>query len=101
MGELTCVAVAVGNELELQKVADKSGLSGDFSTWVNAAPIRAAVKDSLMEAAKASKLEMPSNFHVETLQWLPEPGLVTDAFKVKRKALNEHYAETIAVMYKK
>ena len=28
--ELTCVAIVVGNELELQKVADKSGLSGDF-----------------------------------------------------------------------
>ena len=58
------------------------------SEWANAAPIRSAVKESLMEASKASKLsklEMPSNFHIETLQWLPETGLVTDAFKIKRK----------------
>ena len=46
------------------------------------------VKKSMMEAAKASglsKQEMPSNVYVETLQWLPETGLVTDAFKIKRK----------------
>ena len=46
------------------------------------------VKKSMMEAAKASglsKQEMPSNVFVETLQWLPETGLVTDAFKIKRK----------------
>ena len=42
----------------------------------------------MVEAAKASglsKQEMPSNVYVETLQWLPETGLVTDAFKIKRK----------------
>lgn len=46
------------------------------------------VKKSMVEAAKASglsKQEMPSNVYVETLQWLPETGLVTDAFKIKRK----------------
>jgi len=62
------------------------------------------VKKSMMEAAKASglgKQEMPSNVYVETLQWLPETGLVTDAFKIKRKALNEKYDEVVKKLYKK
>ena len=58
------------------------------SEWANEKVIVDEVKKSMMEAAKASglnKQEMPSNVYVETLQWLPETGLVTDAFKIKRK----------------
>ena len=58
------------------------------SEWANENVIVDEVKKSMMEAAKSSglgKQEMPSNVYVETLQWLPETGLVTDAFKIKRK----------------
>ena len=72
-----------------------------FSSWANAEPVKMEMKKSLLEAAKVaglSKLEIPSNFYIETLQWLPETGLVTDAFKLKRKvsvrAINQHLFHT-------
>ena len=63
-------------------------LKTEKSEWANEKVIVDEVKKSMVEAAKASglsKQEMPSNVYVETLQWLPETGLVTDAFKIKRK----------------
>ena len=63
------------------------------SSWANAEPVKSEMKKSLLDAAKAaglSKLEIPSNFYIETLQWLPETGLVTDAFKLKRKVHIAH-----------
>ena len=59
-----------------------------ISDWANDKLIVDEVQKSLLEAAKASgltKQEIPSNIHIETMQWLPETGLVTDAFKLKRK----------------
>lgn len=102
--ELSCVAVAVGNEEQLTKIATANGITGDFSEWANSKVIVDEVKKSMMEAAKASglsKQEMPSNVYVETLQWLPETGLVTDAFKIKRKTLNEKYDVVVKKLYKK
>jgi len=89
--ELTCVAVAVGNETELTQIAKEHNISGDFSNWSNDQPINKAVYDDFLFAAKKSgltKQEIPSKIYVESLQWLPDTGLITDAFKLKRKVTN-------------
>jgi len=102
--EMTCVAIAVGNEIELAAIAKEKQLKGNFSDWANAPEIVDAVKKSLLAASKESglsKQEIPSAIYIETLQWLPETGLITDAFKIKRKALNEHYASIVAKLYNK
>jgi len=102
--EMTCVAIAVGNETELAAIAKEKQLKGGFSDWANAPEIVDAVKKSLLAASKESglsKQEIPSAIYIETLQWLPETGLITDAFKIKRKALNEHYASIVAKLYNK
>lgn len=33
--------------------------------------------------------------------WMPESGLVTDSFKVKRKNFEEHFKDDIVEMFKK
>jgi len=101
--ELTCVAVAVGNEVQLSKIAKKHNFDEkDFSQWANEKVIIDAVYSSFLKIAKSvglSKQEIPSKIYVESLQWGPETGLVTDAFKLKRNAANEKYANIVKNLY--
>jgi len=102
--ELSAVAVAVGNENELAKIANEHGIAGDFADWSNAKPVNDAVYASFLAIAKANglgKQEIPSKIYVESLQWLPETGLITDAFKLKRKALNDKYESIVNKLYGK
>lgn len=102
--ELTCVVVACGNETELTKVAKEHGLTGDFSEWSNHKVINDAVMKDFVNCGKTSKLqkgEMPSKIYVESMMWLPDTGLITDAFKLKRKALSEKYEAIVNQLYNK
>jgi long-chain acyl-CoA synthetase len=63
-------------------------VSGDFETVCKDERIVKLISDDLRKVAvevKLTKQEIPSKIYVESLQWLPESGLVTDAFKLKRK----------------
>jgi len=102
--ELSCVAVAVAKEDEVLRTATEMFVSGDFETVCKDERIVKLISDDLRKVAvevKLTKQEIPSKIYVESLQWLPETGLVTDAFKLKRKPLNEYYAQKIAQLYKK
>ncbi|CAF2003900.1 unnamed protein product [Rotaria magnacalcarata] len=44
--------------------------------------------------------EMPQRVKVVTESWTPETGVVTDAFKLKRKAIEEKYKDDIESLYK-
>lgn len=50
-------------------------------------------------AAKLERFEIPKKVRLCSEPWTPETGLVTDAFKLKRKELQTHYREDIARMY--
>ena len=46
---------------------------------------------------------MPTKIYVDgafEAGWLPDSGLVTDAFKLKRRQLNDHYKDVINNMKK-
>lgn len=49
--------------------------------------------------AKLERFEIPKKIRLSAEQWTPETGLVTDAFKLKRKELKSHYQEDIERMY--
>lgn len=50
-------------------------------------------------AAELERFEVPRKIHLSPEQWTPETGLVTDAFKLKRKELKTHYLTDIERMY--
>lgn len=53
----------------------------------------------LSVAANLEKFEIPLKIHLSPEPWTPEMGLVTDAFKLKRKELTAHYQADINRMY--
>lgn len=50
-------------------------------------------------AAQLERFEIPRKICLSPDPWTPETGLVTDAFKLKRKELKTHYQEDIERMY--
>lgn len=48
---------------------------------------------------KLQGFEIPVMVHLSPEPWTPETGLVTDAFKLKRKELKNHYLNDIERMY--
>lgn len=54
---------------------------------------------ALSQPAKLERFEIPKKIRLSAEPWTPETGLVTDAFKLKRKELKTHYQEDIERMY--
>lgn len=48
---------------------------------------------------KLERFEIPKKIRLSAEPWTPETGLVTDAFKLKRKELKTHYQDDIERMY--
>lgn len=53
----------------------------------------------LLQPAKLERFEIPKKIRLSSEPWTPETGLVTDAFKLKRKELKTHYQDDIERMY--
>uniref|UniRef100_A0A665UMJ3 long-chain-fatty-acid--CoA ligase n=1 Tax=Echeneis naucrates TaxID=173247 RepID=A0A665UMJ3_ECHNA len=53
----------------------------------------------LLDRKKDLRFEIPVKVHLSPEPWTPETGLVTDAFKLKRKELKNHYLHHIERMY--
>ncbi|KAI2656463.1 Long-chain-fatty-acid--CoA ligase 3 [Labeo rohita] len=49
--------------------------------------------------AQLERFEIPRKIRLSVEPWTPETGLVTDAFKLKRKELKTHYQNDIERMY--
>jgi long-chain acyl-CoA synthetase len=48
---------------------------------------------------KLQRFEIPVKVRLSPEPWTPETGLVTDAFKLKRKELKNHFQTDIERMY--
>lgn len=48
---------------------------------------------------RLEKFEIPQAVKLVSEVWTPDTGLVTDAFKLKRKQIQEHYQPFIDRMY--
>lgn len=53
----------------------------------------------LLFPGKLERFEIPKKICLSAEPWTPETGLVTEAFKLKRKELKSHYQEDIERMY--
>ncbi|KAK7067881.1 Long-chain-fatty-acid--CoA ligase 4, partial [Halocaridina rubra] len=64
--------------------------------------VKNAIHKELLEVAKRAKLEkfeMPAAVYLTPDIWTPDTGLVTAAFKLKRKCIQNKYQDEISRMY--
>ncbi|XP_026314422.1 long-chain-fatty-acid--CoA ligase 4 [Hyposmocoma kahamanoa] len=97
------VALLVPNPQHLAELAARIGLPDmDFEQLCNNSEIEKAVVKELADHARKcglEKFEVPAAVKLCTEVWTPDMGLVTAAFKIKRKDIQERYKEDIKRMY--
>ncbi|KAI5636047.1 AMP-binding enzyme domain-containing protein [Phthorimaea operculella] len=97
------VALLVPNPQHLAELAKRIGLPDmDFDQLCQNAEVEKAVVKELAEHARKcglEKFEVPAAVKLCTEVWSPDMGLVTAAFKIKRKDIQERYKEDIKRMY--
>ncbi|XP_065786538.1 fatty acid CoA ligase Acsl3 isoform X2 [Muntiacus reevesi] len=96
------IGFVVPNQKELTELARKKGLTGTWEELCNSSEMENEVLKVLSEAAVSAsleKFEIPVKIRLSPEPWTPETGLVTDAFKLKRKELKTHYQADIERMY--
>ncbi|OXB83073.1 UNVERIFIED_CONTAM: hypothetical protein H355_016637, partial [Colinus virginianus] len=96
------IGFVVPNQKELAELARKKGFKGTWEEICNSPEMEKEVLKVLAEAAMAAnleKFEIPVKIRLSPEPWTPETGLVTDAFKLKRKELTAYYQTDIDRMY--
>ncbi|OXU20883.1 hypothetical protein TSAR_015234 [Trichomalopsis sarcophagae] len=97
------VALVVPNHHHLEELASSIGVTAtSFEDLCNNSQIEKAVLQTLVEHSKKcnlQKFEVPGAVKLVTESWSPDMGLVTAAFKLKRKAVQERYKNEISRMY--
>ncbi|XP_075992790.1 acyl-CoA synthetase long-chain isoform X2 [Anticarsia gemmatalis] len=97
------VALLVANPRNLADLATRSGLPEmDFEQLCQNPVVEKAVLKELADHARKcglEKFEVPAAVKLVTEVWSPDMGLVTAAFKIKRKDIQERYKEDIKRMY--
>ncbi|RVE61850.1 hypothetical protein OJAV_G00174530 [Oryzias javanicus] len=96
------ISFVVPNHKQLMAVAEQMRIKGTWEELCNNPQMEKEVLRIITEAAITGKLErfeIPKKIRLSAEAWTPETGLVTDAFKLKRKELKTHYQEDIERMY--
>ncbi|NXS11592.1 ACSL4 ligase, partial [Neodrepanis coruscans] len=96
------ISFVVPNQKKLTELAEQKGISGSWVDICNNPTMEAEILREIKEVANKMKLErfeIPIKVRLSPEPWTPETGLVTDAFKLKRKELKNHYLNDIERMY--
>ncbi|XP_056148876.1 long-chain-fatty-acid--CoA ligase 3b [Lampris incognitus] len=96
------ISFVVPNQKQLMTLANQKQVKGSWEEICNNPEMEREVLRIITEAAISAKLErfeIPKKICLSAEPWTPETGLVTDAFKLKRKELKTHYQEDIERMY--
>ncbi|XP_013880551.1 long-chain-fatty-acid--CoA ligase 3 [Austrofundulus limnaeus] len=100
--ETYVIGFVVPNQKQLLALAGQYGIRGSWEELCNSKAMEELVLKVITEAALTAQLErfeMPRKIRLSPDPWTPETGLVTDAFKLKRKELKTHYKDDIERMY--
>ncbi|XP_056230779.1 long-chain-fatty-acid--CoA ligase 3a [Seriola aureovittata] len=100
--ETYVIGFVVPNQKQLLTLADQYSIRGSWEELCNSKAIEELALKVITEAALAAQLErfeIPRKIRLSPDPWTPETGLVTDAFKLKRKELKTHYQDDIERMY--
>lgn len=101
--QMYVVGLVVPNEAQLKALQEK--VTGSDMEFKQACQDKAVVKAFLAELtahglkSKLQRGEIPAKIELCPEPWTPDSGLVTDAFKLKRKVIEEHFAREIKAMY--
>ncbi|XP_005998252.1 long-chain-fatty-acid--CoA ligase 4 isoform X1 [Latimeria chalumnae] len=96
------ISFVVPNQKKLMALAQHKGIEGSWEELCNNPTMEAEVLKAITDVASSVKLErfeIPVKVRLSPDPWTPETGLVTDAFKLKRKELKNHYLNDIERMY--
>ncbi|XP_018426873.1 PREDICTED: long-chain-fatty-acid--CoA ligase 4 isoform X2 [Nanorana parkeri] len=96
------ISFVVPNQKKLTSLAQQKGIEGTWEEICNDPTMEAEVLKEIKDVACSMKLErfeIPIKVRLSPDPWTPETGLVTDAFKLKRKELKNHYLTDIERMY--
>uniref|UniRef100_A0AAY5EY26 long-chain-fatty-acid--CoA ligase n=1 Tax=Electrophorus electricus TaxID=8005 RepID=A0AAY5EY26_ELEEL len=96
------IGFVVPNQKQLLSLAEQRCVRGSWEEICNHPDMEREVIRIITEAAVTAKLErfeIPKKICLSSEPWTPETGLVTDAFKLKRKELKTHYQADIERMY--
>ncbi|XP_078544919.1 long-chain-fatty-acid--CoA ligase 4 isoform X2 [Lissotriton helveticus] len=96
------ISFVVPNQKKLTMLAHHNGIEGTWEEICNNSLMETEVLKEIKEVANSMKLErfeIPIKVRLSPEPWTPETGLVTDAFKLKRKELKNHYLNDIERMY--
>lgn len=102
--EVFIILLVVPVEAALNELAEELGVSGSHQDLCDNANIVAKVLQDIQEAGKTAKLhksELPAKLKICGEQWTPESDLVTAAFKLKRKQIQNFYQKDIEMLYSK
>ncbi|XP_046869932.1 long-chain-fatty-acid--CoA ligase 4 [Hypomesus transpacificus] len=96
------ISLVVPNQKSLTDLARRRGVEGSWEELCTHPDMEREVLKEIRQVATSIKLqrfEIPLKVHLSPEPWTPETGLVTDAFKLKRKELKNHYLHHIERMY--
>ncbi|XP_032084461.1 long-chain-fatty-acid--CoA ligase 4 isoform X1 [Thamnophis elegans] len=96
------ISFVVPNQKKLMALAEQRGMTDSWVNICNNPIMESEVLKEIKNTANKMKLErfeVPIKVRLSPEPWTPETGLVTDAFKLKRKELKNHYLNDIERMY--
>lgn len=96
------ISFVVPNQKRLTELAKQRDIEGTWEEICTNPEMESEVLKEITEVAtkiKLQRFEIPLKVHLSSEPWTPETGLVTDAFKLKRKELKNHYLYHIERMY--
>ncbi|XP_047210276.1 long-chain-fatty-acid--CoA ligase 4 [Girardinichthys multiradiatus] len=96
------ISFVVPNQKRLAELAKQRGIDGKWEEICNHPEMEKEVLKEITEVAakiKLQRFEVPLMVRLSPEPWTPETGLVTDAFKLKRKELKNYYLNDIERMY--
>jgi long-chain acyl-CoA synthetase len=93
-------ALIVLDEEGLNGFAAKHGLEGDFASLTKEPAVLAEVERAVQAANETlARIEQVKKYRVLDVGWLPGGEEVTQTMKLKRRVINDKYAEQIQALY--
>jgi long-subunit acyl-CoA synthetase (AMP-forming) len=84
----------------LSEFAAEHGLSGEFAELSQAPEVQAEVARGMDAANRTlARVEQIKRFQIVAEPWVPGSELVTSSMKVRRRAINQRYADAIEALY--